>query len=483
MKWFFYLAAVLMLLTACASAPKQQDGALEIEVPESWSAITMDSGDTDTLWWKGFQDDKLEAVLSEAFDNNYNLQIAGANVRAAFAQAKISGADLYPQLSLSGDGSRRKQNFIGLPITSSNDGAPSLPGFNDGVLTSTSTAYGISINLSWELDLWGRIRNQKSAALAEVQAVTADYRGAQLSLAAQVCKAWFAAVEAKRQVELAQATVDNLETSNNQVRRRYESGVTGSLDYRLSLSNLAQSRAILNLRKSVYDNTLRQLEILIGRYPSATLDHAGDLPVITESVPAGLPAVLISRRPDLVAAERRLAGSYANIKSAKAALYPRLSLTASGGTSSNQLSDLVDGDFSVWSVVGNILQPLFQGGRLRANVDLSKARADIALAQYGLAALNAFAEVESALSNEQFLSQRQANLEDATEQSLAARNLAEDQYARGLTDFITMLESQRSAYESESNLLAVRRERLDARIDLYLALGGGFEYPADFENE
>ena len=136
----------------------------------------------------------------------------------------------------------------------------------------------------------------------------------------------------------------------------------------------------------------------------------------------------------------------------------------------------MDGNFSVWNIVGNILQPLFQGGRLRANVDLTKAQSDIALARYGLTALNAFAEVESALTNEQYLSERQADLEIATEQSLAARQLAEDQYARGLTDFITMLESQRSAYDSESNLLSVRRERLDARIDLYLALGGGFDY-------
>lgn len=466
MKKILLLAAGFLFLAACASAPRQEDVDLGVEIPNSWSAVRIDSSDADTLWWAGFQDDQLENVLAEAFDKNYNLQIAAANVRAAFSQAKIAGADFYPQVSLSGDGSRRKQNFIGFPI----------PGGDGEVISSISESYGLSLNLSWELDLWGRIRNQQSAALAEVQAVEADFRGAQLSLAAQVCKAWFAAVEAKRQVELAQATVDNQQASNDQVRRRYESGVTGSLDYRLSLSTLAQARAGLNLRKSRYDFTIRQLEILVGRYPSATLEHADDLPSVKEGVPAGLPAELISRRPDLIAAERRLASSHSQVSSAKAALYPRISLTASGGTSSEKLGDLVDGNFSVWNIVGNILQPLFQGGRLRANVDLTKAQSDIALARYGLTALNAFAEVESALTNEQYLSERQADLEIATEQSLAARQLAEDQYARGLTDFITMLESQRSAYDSESNLLSVRRERLDARIDLYLALGGGFDY-------
>lgn len=176
----------------------------------------------------------------------------------------------------------------------------------------------------------------------------------------------------------------------------------------------------------------------------------------------------------MVAAERRLVASDARIRQAKAALYPRISLTGSAGTSSNEFGDILDGDFSVWSIVGNLLQPLFQGGRLRAGVDLAKSQADMALAQYGQTVLSAYRDVESSLANERFLRQRQEALETATEQAVAARQLAEDQYANGIIDLITMLDARRSAFASESQLLTVRRERLDARIDLYLALGGGF---------
>ena len=213
---------------------------------------------------------------------------------------------------------------------------------------------------------------------------------------------------------------------------------------------------------------------MLARYPSAALQLSADLPDLPADVPAGLPAELISRRTDVVAAERRLVASDARIRQAKAALYPRISLTGSAGTSSNEFGDLLDGDFSVWSIVGNLLQPLFQGGRLRAGVDLAKSQADMALAQYGQTVLSAYRDVESSLANERFLRQRQEALETATEQAVAARQLAEDQYANGIIDLITMLDARRSAFASESQLLTVRRERLDARIDLYLALGGGF---------
>ena len=191
---------------------------------------------------------------------------------------------------------------------------------------------------------------------------------------------------------------------------------------------------------------MRQLETLVRRYPAANMELSLDLPEISNEIPVGLPADLVNRRPDLAAAERRLAAAYAGVSSAKSALLPQISLTGSGGTSSNELSDLLDGDFSVWSIAGRLLQPIFQGGRLRANVDFSKSQAEIALAQYHLAVLNAFAEVENAIANERYLVERQAALGEAARQALAARDLAEAQYNRGLIKFVTMLEAQRSAH-------------------------------------
>ena len=216
------------------------------------------------------------------------------------------------------------------------------------------------------------------------------------------------------------------------------------------------------------------MEVLLGLYPGRNLVFPEQLIATPVEIPAGLPAELVSRRPDLVAAERRLTASQQRLKGARAALYPRLSLTASGGTSSSGLTDLVDGNFSVWSLAGNLVAPLFQGGRLRAGVDLAAAGIDENLAGYIGAALRAYSEVESTLAAEEFLAERVSALEKATEQSRAATKLAFDRYRNGLEGYITVLDSQRRTFEAESAWIAGRRERLDNRVDLYLALGGGF---------
>jgi outer membrane protein TolC len=177
----------------------------------------------------------------------------------------------------------------------------------------------------------------------------------------------------------------------------------------------------------------------------------------------------------LVAAERRLAAAEQRYGAARRDLYPRLSLTGSTGTSTRALTDLVDGDFGVWSLLGNVLQPVFQGGLLRANVDLAEAGVDETLISYAGTALAAYSEVETALAAEQHLREREDHLAVAAEQSRAAERLAEERYRSGLEDFITVLESQRRALQADGEWIAARRQRLENRIDLYLALGGGFE--------
>jgi outer membrane protein, multidrug efflux system len=183
---------------------------------------------------------------------------------------------------------------------------------------------------------------------------------------------------------------------------------------------------------------------------------------------------LLERRPDLIAAERRLEASDARWAQARASLYPRISLTASGGTRTRELADLVSSDFSVWTLAANLAQPIFEGGRLRAGVDLAKARSGEAAAQYSGAVLRAFMEVESALRAEQLLAEREGHLEKATREAQAALRLARQRYASGLEDFVTVLEAQRRVLEAEGQLISVRRLRLDTRVDLHLALGGGF---------
>ena len=467
MKPIRLVPVVPFLMLACASAPVVRHPQMASDRPDAWAHEPATQASPDTLWWATLGDPQLQDLVEQALEQNPGLQATAARVQAAAAQARMAGAPLYPQVGAGFNAGRRKQNFIGLPI----------PGAG-GVVSSKVNSFGVSLDVSWEIDLWGRLGAAKSAALAELQASRADLRGARLSLAAQTAKAWFAAVEARRQVDLSQASVENLRTSTDVVRARYERGLQPSLDLRLALSSLAGTEALLYQRQVVLDRSLRQVELLLGRYPGADITPGDDLPTVSNGVPAGLPADLVARRPDLAAAERRLAVAGARVSEARRSLYPRISLTGSGGTSSNELGDLLTGDFSVWSVVGNIVAPLFQGGRLRAQVDLAKSQSQQAMALYAQSVLQAYGEVEAALTAEGLLKQRQNALETAAEQALAARRLAEERYATGLADVITMLDAQRRAYDAESLLLGVRRQRLENRIDLHLALGGGFPQAA-----
>mgnify|MGYP001998910805 FL=1 len=458
-------AVVLSLFAlSCASAPRVDHPTLELTVPEQWTSASPD-GAVGDHWWRDLGAAPLDTLIDQALAHNYDLKTAAARLASARAQARAADAPLWPGLSATGSGSRRKQNFVGFPI----------PGGEGRVLSTTSESYGVNLNLSWEVDLWGRLRAGAQAALADAQAARADYHGARLSLAAQTARAYFAAVEANRQVALSEATVENYRLSATQIQSRYRRGLRSSLDLRLGRSSLASAEATMQQRRQQRDIALRQLELLLGRYPNASVAVAIDLPDVTDPIPAGLPADLVARRPDLVAAERRLAAAERRLASAKRTLLPAISLTGTTGRSSNDLGDLLDGNFSVWSLLGNLSQPLFQRDRLRAGIDQAASAEDLALFAYAQSALRAYGEVEARLRAEAFLADQQQALTTAAAEASAARTLAEERYARGLSDLITLLESQRRAFDAESRLLSVKRQRLDARIDLYLALGGGFD--------
>ncbi|MCB1057555.1 MAG: TolC family protein [Acidobacteria bacterium] len=452
-----------LLLAGCAhQAPPPPD--LEIPLPAHWTAPpAADSALTATVA-PGFDlgNADLADVVAEALEHNHDLVAAAARLEQAAARARIAGGARVPQVSAGLDAARGKRNFIGLPI----------PGTDGSVLSSTSTTLGVSLNVSWEVDLWGRLAAGRSAAAADLEAARSDLEAARRSLAAQTAKSWIAAVAARRQLELAQTTLASRDETLGKIRRRYEVGLRSSLDLRLAEADRAGAAAAAVARRLDLDTALRQLEILLGRYPAAQLVLPAGLPELDGPVAAGLPSEVLTRRPDLAAAERRVAAAGARVAEARAALYPQLRLTGSAGTSSDQVADLLDGDFSVWSFAGSLLQPLFQGGRLRAGVDLAAAGADEALAAYASAVLRALGEVETALAAEKGLAEQETALAAAALQAEAARRLAEERYETGLGEYLVVLESQRGAVDTASRRLEVQRQRLVARIDLYLALGG-----------
>jgi NodT family efflux transporter outer membrane factor (OMF) lipoprotein len=458
---------VTLVLVGCVSAPERRQPESLVQPPEHWTAATTDHSPPEKEWWTEFNDPRLGELISVALEQNHDLRAAAMRVDRAAAEARIAGADLKPQVGAGFNATRQHQNpaAFGIPI----------PGAEGGF---TSSRLGLSLDVSWEIDLWGRLRAGARAAVAELQATEVDLAGARLSLAGQTAKAWFAVLEAQQQFDLARDSVESFRDVAGEVRSRYKRGLRPAVELRLALSNLAASESLLELRSDQLDRTTRQLEILLGRYPAAALlekQAAPAIPALPDPVPAGLPAELVSRRPDLVAAERRLAATDQRLVQARRSLYPQLSLTASGGRLSTDFDDLLDGDFSVWSIAGNLLQPIFQGGRLRAGVSRADALNREAIELYTSAVLHAYGEVESALSAEQSLVLREQKLAETSHQLAAALRLSEQRYRMGVGDYLTVLTSQTNLLTAESQLITVRRGLLDNRVDLHLALGGGFE--------
>lgn len=460
------VAALLVVgASACAAAPQPQAADFSFAIPQQWVGAGETQGHPSQQWWREFGDAELERAILEALAHNYDLAAAAARMEQAGVRARIAGAALSPTLEASLASARSKRNFLGFGAFS--------PG--GGIVSSTTNAFDLSFNVAWEIDLWGRIRAGTAAALADAEAARLNREAAELSLAAETAKAWFAAIEAREQLELARETVSSYESTTRNVRARYQRGVSPALDLRLALTELAGAEALVERRSQELDRALRLLETVLGRYPARALEPKRDLPSPKGRVPAGLPAELLVRRPDLVAAERGLAAAGARVAEARAALFPRLALTASGGTASEDIADLLDRSFSVWSLAGNLAQPLLEGGRLRAGVDLARAEQAEAAALYAAAALEAYREVETFLAAESYLADREQQLGVAAEQARAALRLANERYSAGLERYVTVLASQRNVLIAESDHIAVRRARLQTRVDLYLALGGGFE--------
>jgi len=381
----------------------------------------------------------------------------------------MAGADLLPQVGTGFDWNRNRRNFIGLPI----------PGAGD-VLPVMSTATGLTLQLSWELDLWGRISAGKRAAVEDHISLQAQLASAQLSLSGRVAKSYFAWVEGLGQLEslqkrhgLAQAKLDLLE-------KRFAVGL-------LSADAIHQARAALDAldaaiatRARAISDLQHQLTLLMGHAPlsekqaQAVAKQNVNLPELPQPAPADLPASLLQRRPDVATAEAQVRAATARSKMAQAALYPQLSLSASGGTSSNELGDLLNGDFKVWSLGANILAPLFQGGRLRAQRDATLHDVERLQLAFGQQLLVAAHEVAAALDNEVSLRKEFAAAQNSSSRIASIESNQRDAFARGTIDAIRVIDAQDATLQAKSRLLSLRTLLLWNRTDLHLALGGEF---------
>lgn len=477
------LLIALPVLAGCAVAKPAVPamGVIAAEPRDRFAAAepTADAPIIDA-WWTRFDDPLLTTYVERAGVYSPSILQAVARTEQARAQARIARADLYPQVSARFGASRQRQNLSGLGF---GELLPTPPGGGDGgndgdetddVTAFVTDSFSASANVSWELDLWGRIRAQNAAARADFLASVENLRAVRQSIAAQVARSYFRLIEARRQVAVSAERVAALTEIARQVGNRADIGIAPPGDKVLAFANLDQARAGLAQRREAAERAARGFDALIRAWPDGAVAVAEALPQVPPPPPAGLPAGLLARRPDIRAARFNLLAAGYREAAAERALLPGINLTGSAGTSSNALSDLLDGDFFVWSIAGAILQPIFQGGRLRAQVEAAEARQAEAIAAYVETVLQALAEVETALAVDDELAERQLALLTAAEAAEDAVAIAFNRYRAGLEPFITVLQSEQTALDARSAHVAASRARLENRIDLHLALGGGF---------
>lgn len=449
-----------VLFSGCeTTAPPSADETLASSLPQTTSvaetftanAARPDVGAIPSNWIDAFGDPRLRAIVDEALTNNLNLRAAASQVEASAGLVTQASSQMKPVIAASGEAT--EQSLGGGIENNSRQGA---------------------LSVSWELDIWGKIRSQTAAAAAQFEAVTAEYEYARLSLKAQVAKSWFMAVETRQQLSFAQEVVALYERTLDITDAKYEFGDVGMKEVHLARADLASAKERLRQVDAAHRIATRSLELLLGRYPSAELEVASEFAAVPPSVPVGLPSELLERRPDLVAAERRVAAAFRSTAAAKATRLPSIGLTAAGGGTNNQLVDLLGGGDSFWSVGANFLAPLYAGGALQAEVEIANARQEAALADFGQRALIAFGEVENALSNEGLLSEREELLDAIVMDNARALDLAQSQYESGTIELLSVLQMQGRLVASKVALISIRNARLAERINLHLALGGDF---------
>jgi len=454
--------AVAMLVSGC--------GILEPRLPEAKPAIPAEwpipattaapapgsvTSTADIGWRDFFADAKLEEVIAQALANNRDLRVAMLNVEKARAQYRVQRADRVPSLEASGAMAR-----------SGGDNRP---------MTEVYTAdLGVT---EFELDLFGRVRNLSDAALQRYFAVEENRRSAQLTLIAEVAGAYLTLAANQEQLRVARSTLQTREESHALTVKRYELGAVSALELNQSLTLVESARAETARFAGQVAQDTNALNLLVGATVApGLLPTAFDEPVTgLASLPAGLPSEVLLRRPDVLAAEHELRAANANIGAARAAFFPSITLTGAVGYASDELSGLFDAGTSTWAFVPKVNVPIFEGGRLRANLGVATADRDIALAQYERAIQAAFREVADALALTTTLAEQRAAREATVAAAAEADRLSSARYEAGRDSYLLRLESQRTLYLAQQTLVATRLAEQVNRVTLYKVLGGGWQ--------
>ncbi len=455
----------LFCLEGCTMAPKYSRP--DAPVPAVWPTGAAYKGDAatpgsplaaDTSWREFFVAPQLQKVIELALTNNRDLRVAALTIDKTRAMYQIQRAELFPQIDASAAG-----NIQRVPADLSTTGQ-----------ATTTRQYNVGLGVSaYELDLFGRVRSLKDQALEEFLATEEARTAVQISLVAEVANSWLTLAANRELLQLAKDTLESQQSSYTLIRHRFEAGASSQLDLRQAQTRVDSARVDIAFYTSQLAQSENTLNLLVGgQVPPELLPATLSMTVVKEITP-GLPSDVLLRRPDILQAEHALKGANANIGAARAAFFPRISLSSSVGTASAKLSDLFQPGSAVWSFVPQISVPLFDAGSNLANLDLAKAERDIAVAQYEKAIQTAFREVADALAGQGTLGDQVAAQQSLTEATADSYRLSEARYDKGVDSYLVVLDSQRSTYSAQQGLINVRLSRLTNLATLYKVLGGG----------
>jgi len=472
MKNYSLSILLIFVLIGCASKKAIDPEDIGIDnIPENWANETPITINISDIWWNEFQDKKLNEFLSQFLDQNINLEQAMLNTRIAKQTSVISTSALFPSLGLGGSATKSDQNTAGLPpIFSSLFG-----GESDKITTFTQENYNLSLSTQWEVDLWGKIRQGRLAGKQQYLSAKYNYTYYQFSLTSEATKLYFSIIESKQLVKNAGQKYDNAKIIFDLYTSRYNKGI-------VSLKALQQSELIFNLAKSDFENKksiasslIREAKVLIKEYPNLELDTATEFPKSIPDIPSVLPADIIKRRPDLIASQYNLLASEALNKQAIRSLYPMFSIVGSNGVSSN-IKDLLNQDFLVWNAGVNLFAPIFNAGKLIASTKIAKTNQEIAMLEFVNNLLTAYKEVESGLEFDQSAQLSLQLLKDNIVLSKSIYDTTFEEFSKGVATIEEVINANNALFDNKNMLASVERIRIEQRINLILALGGGFTY-------
>jgi outer membrane protein, multidrug efflux system len=466
MKWqplgLALFGGICAWFTGCSVGPSYKRP--DIALPPQWheSAGGAAGGASASVWpaaewWHGFGSAKLDQLIAEAEHNNDDLAGAIARVQEADAQARIAGAALLPSLDLGANGSRQRAQ-----TTSS------------GVSRVFNT-FNTELTASYELDFWGKNRATRDAARAAATASRYDQQTVALTVVSSVATTYFQALELRDRIQVAQQNLENSQKILDGFRLEMSAGTATGLDVAQQETTVAILNAAIPPLLQQFRQTVHALAVLIGETPESVDVDVGTLTNLSSpAVVEGLPSQLLSRRPDVASAEQQLIAANADITVARAALFPSIQLTAAGGYQSQSLTSFVNPRNQVYSVAAGLAQPIFHGGALRGQVAFDKARYTELLTTYHKTVLTAFTNVEDALVAAQQTAEQQKRQQEAVTTARRAYEFAQKQMSAGTVNILTVLNTENALFSAQDQLVQVNFLRLQALVNLFIALGGGW---------